>query len=164
MELNLDLNALLYLTAIAWATLFSYLAIKTRDILYSAVFLIGMYVASAWALIQLGAWFLALIYLFINAGGVLVLIIFAAMLTRPVIDIPPTRRISLIAAINSFLLIALIATLLISNKASMNVIFSSDLSIITTYLFNDYGLALLFLATAALAIYLGAIYVASEER
>ncbi len=164
MELNLDLNTLLYLTAIAWATFFSYMAIKTRDILYSVAFLIGMYVASAWALIQLGAWFLALMYLFINAGGVLVLIIFAAMLTRPVIDIPPTRRISLIAIINSFLLIALIAALLISNKASINIVFTSDLSIITTYLFNNYGLALVFLAVAALAIYLGSIYIASEEK
>lgn len=164
MELALDTPTIIYLIAIAWATIFSYLAIKVRDILYAAVFLVGMYVASAWALIQIGAWFLALIYLFVNAGGVLILIIFAAMLTRPTIDIPPTRRVSLAAMVNSILVIALIAVFLASSKETINVVFSSNLSSILNFLFNHYAVALILLSLAALAIYLGAIYVASEVK
>jgi len=164
MDLTLDSNMILYLIAIAWATIFAYLAIRTRDILYSAVFLVGLYVSSAWALIQIGSWFLALIYLFVNAGGVLVLIIFAAMLTRPTIDIPPTRKLSLAALINSSLIVLLVAVMLILSKVEFSTTFTSNLPSIIQYLFSNYGIALVILSLAALAIYLGAIYVASEEK
>lgn len=164
MDLIIDSNTLLYLVAIGWATLFSFLAIRTRDILYSAVFLVGMYVASAWALIQIGAWFLALIYLFVNAGGVLVLIIFAAMLTRPTIDIPPTKELSRVAFINALLIVALIASMILISKSEIYTSFSSNLSLIIKLLFNDYGITLFIFSLAALAIYLGAIYIASEEK
>lgn len=160
----IDTNTIVYLIAIAWSTFFSYLAIKTRDILYSAVFLVGMYVASAWALIILGSWFLALFYLFVNAGGVLVLIIFAAMLTRPTIDIPPTKSLSRAALLNSFLLILLIGFILYSSKFGVEISLSSNVSAFLNYLFSDYAVVLIFLSVAALAIFLGSIYVASEEK
>jgi len=164
MDLAVDTNTIIYILAIAWATIFSFLAIKTKDVLYSAVFLVGMYVSAAWALIQIDAWFLALIYLFVNDGGVLVLIIFAAMLTRPTIDIPPTRRISLAALINSSLVVLLIAILLLISRAQLTTSFTSNFSAIIQFLFSNYGISLLILSVAVLSIYLGAIYVASEEK
>jgi NADH-ubiquinone/plastoquinone oxidoreductase chain 6. len=160
----MNLETILYLVAIGLAIFFSYLAIHVRSILYAVIFLVGMYATSTWALIQLGSWFLALVYLFIGAGGVLVLIIFASMLTRPAIDIPPSRSLSVLAFLVSLFFASLIFYLLFRNQTGLTTVFSSNYIEISKILFDNYAFAIIIIAIAALAVYYGAIYLASEEK
>lgn len=160
----MNLETLLYISAVSIATIFSFLAIKVRYILYATIFLTGMYIASAWALIQLGAWFLAIIYLIINAGGVLILIIFASMLTRPTIDIPPSRTLSLNGIILTFSVVILLFLGIFFSYKDINANLTSNYFEISKLFFSDYFITILILAVAALAVYLGAIYIAYEER
>lgn len=157
-------DTILYIIAVLFVITFSYLAIKTRSILISLIYLVGMYAAGAWALIQVGAWFLALIYLFVNAGGVLVLIIFASMLTRPARDIPTSRRISFYGVLVSTLLIALIGFYMYSSGANYAASYSSNYYSIASFLFYYYFIGIIVVAIAALSIYFGAIYLAGEEK
>jgi NADH:ubiquinone oxidoreductase subunit 6 (subunit J) len=160
----MNLETILYLIAIGFAIFFSYLAIRVRSILYAVIFLVGMYATSTWALIQLGSWFLALVYLFIGAGGVLVLIIFASMLTRPAIDIPPMKSVSILALFVSLFFASLIFYLVYTTQTGLTTAFASNYIEISKLLFNDYVFAIILMAIAALAVYYGAIYLASEER
>lgn len=157
-------DTVLYIIAIVFVIIFSYLAIKTRSVLISLIYLIGMYVAGAWALIQAGAWFLSLIYLFVNAGGVLVLIIFASMLTRPARDIPTNKKISFYGIIVSTLIVALIGVYIYSSNANYAVSYTSNYYSISSFIFSYYFVGIIIIAIAALSIYFGAIYLASEEK
>jgi len=160
----MNLETLLYISAVGIATVFSFLAIRVRHILYATVFLTGMYIASAWALIQLGAWFLAIIYLIINAGGVLILIIFASMLTRPAIDIPPSKQLSLNGIILTFSVVFLLFLGIFFSYKDINTNLTSNYFEISKLFFSDYFITILILAVASLAVYLGAIYIAYEEK
>lgn len=143
----------IYIIAVALVILFSYLAIRTKSILISLIYLVGMYAAGAWALIQVGAWFLALIYLFVNAGGVLVLIIFASMLTRPARDIPTNRRITFYGIITSTLLIALIGYYMYASNINYVASYSSNYYSIASFIFSYYFIGIIVVAIAALSIY-----------
>jgi len=85
---------LFYAIAFA-ATVFAIAVTTSRRLLRAAVYLMGTLLMSAGLYVMLGAEFLAGIQVLVYVGGIVVLIVFAVMLTRSVelsLDTPPLRR------------------------------------------------------------------------
>jgi NAD(P)H-quinone oxidoreductase subunit 6 len=64
----------------------------SRNIIYSAFSLLGTFMGIAWIYIFLGADFVAAVQVLIYVGGILVLILFAVMLTHRITDVEITNR------------------------------------------------------------------------
>ena len=88
----MDLStAVFYLVAII--TVGSALMVAfSRNIIYSAFSLLGAFAGAAGLYVFLGADFVAAVQLLIYVGGILVLILFAVMLTHRITDVEITNR------------------------------------------------------------------------
>ena len=88
----MDLStAVFYLVAII--TVGSALMVAfSRNIIYSAFSLLGTFAGAAGIYVFLGADFVAAVQLLIYVGGILVLILFAVMLTHRITDVEITNR------------------------------------------------------------------------
>ena len=88
----MDLStALFYLVALI--TVGSALIVAfSRNIIYSAFSLLGTFAGAAGLYVFLGADFVAAVQLLIYVGGILVLILFAVMLTHRITDVEITNR------------------------------------------------------------------------
>jgi NAD(P)H-quinone oxidoreductase subunit 6 len=88
----MDLStAVFYLVAII--TVGSALMVAfSRNIIYSAFSLLGTFAGGAGIFVFLGADFVAAVQLLIYVGGILVLILFAVMLTHRITDVEITNR------------------------------------------------------------------------
>jgi NAD(P)H-quinone oxidoreductase subunit 6 len=88
----MDLStAVFYLVAIL--TVGSALMVAfSRNIIYSAFSLLGTFAGAAGIYVFLGADFVAAVQLLIYVGGILVLILFAVMLTHRITDVEITNR------------------------------------------------------------------------
>jgi NADH-quinone oxidoreductase subunit J len=64
----------------------------SRNIIYSAFSLLGTFAGVAGLYVFLGADFVAAVQLLIYVGGILILILFAVMLTRRITDVEVTNR------------------------------------------------------------------------
>src|SRR5499427_6287757 len=64
----------------------------SRNIIYSAFSLLGAFAGAAGLYVFLGADFVAAVQLLIYVGGILVLILFAVMLTHRITDVQVTNR------------------------------------------------------------------------
>jgi NADH-quinone oxidoreductase subunit J len=64
----------------------------SRNIIYSAFSLLGTFAGVAGLYVFLGADFVAAVQLLIYVGGILILILFAVMLTRRITDVEITNR------------------------------------------------------------------------
>ncbi len=100
----MDLStAVFYLVAIV--TVGSALMVAfSRNIIYSAFSLLGTFAGVAGLYVFLGADFVAAVQLLIYVGGILILILFAVMLTHRITDVEITNR----AALSSYLIIGAI--------------------------------------------------------
>lgn len=82
--------------AIAFAAIVFAIAVSTsRRLLRAAVYLMGALLMSAGLYVMLGAEFLAGIQVLVYVGGIVIVIVFAVMLTRSAelqLDTPPLRR------------------------------------------------------------------------
>lgn len=82
--------------AIAFAAIVLAIAVSTsRRLLRAAVYLMGALLMSAGLYVMLGAEFLAGIQVLVYVGGIVIVIVFAVMLTRSAelqLDTPPLRR------------------------------------------------------------------------
>jgi NADH-quinone oxidoreductase subunit J len=83
----------------------------SRNIIYSAFSLLGTFMGVAGLYVFLGADFVAAVQLLIYVGGILVLILFAVMLTHRITDVQITNRSA--GRIPALLVIALFLVLLI---------------------------------------------------
>ena len=83
----------------------------SRNIIYSAFSLLGTFMGVAGLYVFLGADFVAAVQLLIYVGGILVLILFAVMLTHRITDVQITNRAA--GRIPALLVIALFLVLLI---------------------------------------------------
>ena len=83
----------------------------SRNIIYSAFSLLGTFMGVAGLYVFLGADFVAAVQLLIYVGGILVLILFAVMLTQRITDVEITNRAA--GRIPALLLIGVFIVLLI---------------------------------------------------
>jgi NAD(P)H-quinone oxidoreductase subunit 6 len=83
----------------------------SRNIIYSAFSLMGTFAGVAGIYVFLGADFVAAVQLLIYVGGILVLILFAVMLTHRITDVQITNRSA--GRIPAFLVIGIFLALLV---------------------------------------------------
>ncbi|MGH7809150.1 MAG: NADH-quinone oxidoreductase subunit J family protein, partial [Candidatus Binatia bacterium] len=83
----------------------------SRNIIYSAFSLLGTFMGVAGIYVFLGADFVAAVQVLIYVGGILVLILFAVMLTHRITDVEITNRAA--GRIPALLLVALFLVLVI---------------------------------------------------
>src|SRR5678816_3994868 len=115
-------TAVFYLVALL--TIFSAGVVAfSRNIIYSAFSLLGAFGGVAGLYVFLGADFVAAVQLLIYVGGILVLILFAVMLTHRITDVEVTNRAAgripalIIVGVLVYLLIAaLIGAVVLSRK------------------------------------------------
>jgi NAD(P)H-quinone oxidoreductase subunit 6 len=88
MELGSVVFYLIALVVVASAAMVAF----SRNIIYSAFSLLGTFAGVAGIYVFLGADFVAAVQLLIYVGGILVLILFAVMLTHRITDVQITNR------------------------------------------------------------------------
>jgi NADH-quinone oxidoreductase subunit J len=103
-------TAVFYLVALVTVVSAGMVAFS-RNIIYSAFSLLGTFMGVAGIYVFLGADFVAAVQLLIYVGGILVLILFAVMLTHRITDVQITNRAA--GRIPALLVIALFLVLLI---------------------------------------------------
>ena len=111
-------NTILFYVLGAAAVLLALALVNTRRLLRAAIYLMGVLAASAGLYILLGAEFLAGIQVLVYVGGIVVLIVFAVMLTRSadlLVDKPTLGRMVLGGATSIAFLILSATTLWFSD-------------------------------------------------
>jgi NADH-quinone oxidoreductase subunit J len=111
-------NTILFYVLGAAAVLLALALVNTRRLLRAAIYLMGVLAASAGLYILLGAEFLAGIQVLVYVGGIVVLIVFAVMLTRSadlLVDKPTLGRMILGGATSIAFLILSATTLWFSD-------------------------------------------------
>ena len=103
-------TAVFYLIALVTVVSAGMVALS-RNIIYSAFSLLGTFMGVAGIYVFLGADFVAAVQLLIYVGGILVLILFAVMLTHRITDVKITNRAA--GRIPALLVVALFLVLLI---------------------------------------------------
>lgn len=88
MELSTAIFYLIALVTVGSAVMVAF----SRNIIYSAFSLLGTFAGVAGLYVLLGADFVAAVQLLIYVGGILILIIFAVMLTHRITDVEITNR------------------------------------------------------------------------
>lgn len=78
----MDVELIVFLALGAMTLLSSIMVLEAKEIVHSVFYLAITFIAVAGIFIMFNAEFLALIQIFINVGAVVVLILFAIMLTR----------------------------------------------------------------------------------
>lgn len=103
-------TAVFYLIALVTVVSAAMVAFS-RNIIYSAFSLLGTFMGVAGIYVFLGADFVAAVQLLIYVGGILVLILFAVMLTHRITDVAITNRAA--GRIPALLVVALFLVLVI---------------------------------------------------
>src|SRR5713226_907273 len=103
-------TALFYLIAIVTVGSAAIVAFS-RNIIYSAFSLLGTFAGVAGLYVFLGADFVAAVQLLIYVGGILVLILFAVMLTHRITDVQITNRAA--GKIPALIIVAILVALLV---------------------------------------------------
>lgn len=161
--MNLELAAFIAIAFIILAS--SILVIKAREIVHSALFLALTFVGVAALFITLEAEFLAAIQVLIYAGAVVVLVLFAIMLTRREkgLDYLGTE-ITWFKGAASLAFLAAILGMILAGRwyAALGTVEGSP-QLIGKQLFSYYLLHFELIAILLLAAIIGAIYLARRE-
>ncbi len=88
----MEISAAVFYLIAAVTVVSAMLVAFSRNIIYSAFSLLGTFMGVAGLYIFLGADFVAAVQLLIYVGGILVLILFAVMLTHRITDVEITNR------------------------------------------------------------------------
>lgn len=162
-KVSLELVAFLAIALIIIAS--SILVIKAREIVHSALFLALTFVGVAALFIMLEAEFLAAIQVLIYAGAVVVLMLFAIMLTRREkgLDYLGTK-ITWFKGVASLVFLAVILGIILAGRwYPARGIGEGSTQFIGKQLFSYYILHFELIAILLLAAIIGAIYLARRE-
>lgn len=85
------LNSILFYFLAALAIGSALLMVTRRNIVHAAIFLVAALLATAGIFLELQAEFLFIVQIFLFAGGIMALFVFAIMLVRPGIPSQPPR-------------------------------------------------------------------------
>ncbi len=159
-------TALFYLIAIVTVGSAAMVAFS-RNIIYSAFSLLGTFAGVAGIYVLLGADFVAAVQLLIYVGGILVLVLFAVMLTHRITDVEITNRsvgrIPAVLVIGVFLFL-LVQTIRDTTWAKAKEILYAPTTAKIGDLFLDYYLLPFELASVVLlAALIGAVVLSRKE-
>lgn len=139
----------------------------SRNIIYSAFSLLGTFMGVAGLYIFLGADFVAAVQVLIYVGGILVLILFAVMLTHRITDVTITNRSA--GRIPALIVIGGLLYMLIQTVKSTPWIKAKEISYVATTakigdaFLNDYLLPFELASLVLLAAMIGAVVISRKE-
>ncbi|HWH78617.1 MAG TPA: NADH-quinone oxidoreductase subunit J [Candidatus Binatus sp.] len=159
-------TAVFYLIALVTVVSAGMVALS-RNIIYSAFSLLGTFMGVAGLYIFLGADFVAAVQLLIYVGGILVLILFAVMLTHRITDVEITNRAA--GRIPALLVIGVLVYLLIETiketpwiKAK-EILFTATTANIGDSFLYDYLLPFELASLVLLGAMIGAVVLSRKE-
>jgi NADH-quinone oxidoreductase subunit J len=163
----MDLStAVFYLVAIV--TVGSALMVAfSRNIIYSAFSLLGTFAGRAGIYVFLGADFVAAVQLLIYVGGILVLILFAVMLTHRITDVEITNRAA--GRIPALIITGVFIYLLIQTVRetpwvkAKEIVFQPTTEKIGDLFLNSYLLPFELASLVLLAALIGAVVISRKE-
>jgi NADH-quinone oxidoreductase subunit J len=166
-EISMDLStAIFYL--IAAITLGSAMMVAfSRNIIYSAFSLLGTFAGVAGLYIFLGADFVAAVQLLIYVGGILVLILFAVMLTHRITDVTITNRAA--GRIPALIIIGILVFLLVQTvrdapwAKAKNIVHAPTTATIGDLFLDTYLLPFELASLVLLAALIGAVVISRKE-
>jgi NADH-quinone oxidoreductase subunit J len=139
----------------------------SRNIIYSAFSLLGTFAGVAGIYVFLGADFVAAVQLLIYVGGILVLILFAVMLTHRITDVQITNRAA--GRIPGLVLVAVLLALLIQTiretpwAKAKEIVYTPTSAKIGDMFLQEYLLPFELASLVLLAALIGAVVLARKE-
>jgi NAD(P)H-quinone oxidoreductase subunit 6 len=139
----------------------------SRNIIYSAFSLLGAFAGVAGIYVFLGADFVAAIQLLIYVGGILVLILFAVMLTHRITDVKITNRAA--GKIPALAIVGVLIGLLVQTirqtpwAKAKEVLYTPTSAKIGDMFLQDYLLPFELASLVLLAALIGAVVLARKE-
>jgi NAD(P)H-quinone oxidoreductase subunit 6 len=139
----------------------------SRNIIYSAFSLLGTFMGVAGLYIFLGADFVAAVHVLIYVGGILVLILFAVMLTHRITDVTITNRAA--GSIPALIVIGVLVYFLIQTVRTTpwlkakEVVFTATTAKIGDAFLYDYLLPFELASVVLLAAMIGAVVLSRKE-
>jgi NADH-quinone oxidoreductase subunit J len=166
-EISMDFStAVFYL--IAAITLGSAMMVAfSRNIIYSAFSLLGTFAGVAGIYVFLGADFVAAVQLLIYVGGILVLILFAVMLTHRITDVKITNRTA--GRIPALIIIGILIFLLVQTirdtpwAKAKNIVHAPTTARIGDLFLDAYLLPFELASLVLLAALIGAVVISRKE-
>ncbi len=159
-------SAVFYL--IALVTLASAAVVAfSRNIIYSAFSLLGTFAGAAGIYVFLGADFVAAVQLLIYVGGILVLILFAVMLTHRITDVEITNRAA--GRLPALVIVAVLLALLVQTiretpwAKAKEIVYAPTSAKIGDLFLQDYLLPFELASLVLLAALIGAVVLARKE-
>jgi len=139
----------------------------SRNIIYSAFSLLGTFAGVAGIYIFLGADFVAAVQVLIYVGGILVLVLFAVMLTHRITDVEITNRTA--GRIPALIVVGVLVYLLVQTvretpwAKAKEVVYTATTSKIGDLFLDTYLLPFELASLVLLAALIGAVVIARKE-
>jgi NADH-quinone oxidoreductase subunit J len=139
----------------------------SRNIIYSAFSLLGTFAGAAGIYVFLGADFVAAVQLLIYVGGILVLILFAVMLTHRITDVEITNRAA--GRVPGLVIVAVLLALLVQTiretpwAKAKEIVYTPTSAKIGDMFLQDYLLPFELASLVLLAALIGAVVLARKE-
>ena len=163
MEVGTVVFYLIALLVVASAAMVAF----SRNIIYSAFSLLGTFAGVAGIYVFLGADFVAAVQLLIYVGGILVLILFAVMLTHRITDVQITNRAA--GRLPGLIIVGIFLTLLIETiyktpwVKAKEIAYAPTSAKIGDLFLQDYLLPFELASVVLLAALIGAVVLARKE-
>ncbi|MBI4488816.1 MAG: NADH-quinone oxidoreductase subunit J [Deltaproteobacteria bacterium] len=139
----------------------------SRNIVYSAFSLLGTFAGVAGIYVFLGADFVAAVQVLIYVGGILVLILFAVMLTHRITDVQITNRaagrVPALVVIGIFLLLLLQTVQETPWVKAKEIVYAATTARIGDLFLEDYLLPFELASLVLLAALIGAVVLSRKE-
>lgn len=139
----------------------------SRNIVYSAFSLLGTFAGVAGMYVFLGADFVAAVQVLIYVGGILVLILFAVMLTHRIADVEITNRA--VGSIPALVVVGILVLLLVETiretpwAKAKEIFYVPTTSLIGDLFLADYLLPFELASLVLLAALIGAVFLSRKE-
>ncbi len=139
----------------------------SRNIIYSAFSLLGTFAGVAGIYVFLGADFVAAVQLLIYVGGILVLILFAVMLTHRITDVQITNRTA--GRIPALIVVGVLVYLLVQTvretpwAKAKEIVYADTTAKIGDLFLDTYLLPFELASLVLLAALIGAVVIARKE-
>ena len=139
----------------------------SRNIVYSAFSLLGTFAGVAGMYVFLGADFVAAVQVLIYVGGILVLILFAVMLTHRITDVEITNRA--VGRIPALVVVGILVLLLVETiretpwAKAKEIFYAPTTSRIGDLFLADYLLPFELASLVLLAALIGAVFLSRKE-
>jgi NAD(P)H-quinone oxidoreductase subunit 6 len=163
----MELGSVVFLLVAAVTLVSAAMVAFSRNIIYSAFSLLGTFAGVAGIYVFLGADFVAGVQVLIYVGGILVLILFAVMLTHRITDVQITNRAAgrvPALAIVAILLALLVQTIRETNWAkAKEIIYAPTSAQIGDLFLQNYLLPFELASLVLLAALIGAVVLARKE-